>query len=101
MIDEGYIKYESHWTQGPATHVEAARQHLVKQSRGLPHYLEIKHRYAVEDDESFEMLPGFENFSPIKEGQVVARDISGDIKAKEDGIMLFPRYQPGGEDGPA
>ena len=26
MIDEGYIKYESHWTPGPATHVEAARQ---------------------------------------------------------------------------
>jgi ribulose-5-phosphate 4-epimerase/fuculose-1-phosphate aldolase len=24
-LDEGYIKYESHWTPGPATHVEAAR----------------------------------------------------------------------------
>lgn len=26
MIDEGYIKYESHWNPGPATHVEAARE---------------------------------------------------------------------------
>lgn len=25
MLDEGYIKYESHWTPGPATHVMAAR----------------------------------------------------------------------------
>ena len=25
MLDEGYIKYESHWTPGPATHVIAAR----------------------------------------------------------------------------
>jgi hypothetical protein len=25
VIDEGYIKYESHWTPGKATHVEAAR----------------------------------------------------------------------------
>jgi len=25
MLDEGYIKYESHWTPGPATHVVAAR----------------------------------------------------------------------------
>ena len=25
MIDEGYIKYESHWTPGPSTHVEATR----------------------------------------------------------------------------
>jgi ribulose-5-phosphate 4-epimerase/fuculose-1-phosphate aldolase len=25
MIDEGYIKYESYWTPGPATHVSAAR----------------------------------------------------------------------------
>lgn len=25
MLDEGYIKYESHWTPGPATHVSAAR----------------------------------------------------------------------------
>ena len=24
-LDEGYIKYESHWTPGPATHVAAAR----------------------------------------------------------------------------
>ena len=26
MLDEGYIKYESHWTPGPATHVIAARE---------------------------------------------------------------------------
>ena len=26
MLDEGYIKYESHWTPGPATHVTAARE---------------------------------------------------------------------------
>ena len=26
MLDEGYIKYESHWTPGPATHVLAARE---------------------------------------------------------------------------
>jgi len=25
MLDEGYIKYESHWTPGPASHVTAAR----------------------------------------------------------------------------
>ena len=25
-LDEGYIKYESHWTPGPATHVTAARE---------------------------------------------------------------------------
>lgn len=25
-IDEGYIKYVSHWTQGPATHILAARE---------------------------------------------------------------------------
>ena len=26
MLDEGYIKYESRWTPGPATHVTAARE---------------------------------------------------------------------------
>ena len=26
MLDEGYVKYESHWTQGPATHVNAAKE---------------------------------------------------------------------------
>jgi len=26
MLDEGYVKYQSHWTSGPATHVEAARE---------------------------------------------------------------------------
>jgi len=26
VIDEGYVKYVSHWTPGPATHITAARQ---------------------------------------------------------------------------
>ena len=25
-LDEGYVKYDSHWTPGPATHIEAARE---------------------------------------------------------------------------
>ncbi len=80
-------------------HEDQARKLLQERCTGLPRYLTVKHRYEVKEGDGFVMLPGFQNFSKIQEGQVVARDNMGDILAVEDGIMLFPRYQSGGEDG--
>ncbi len=78
---------------------EEARALLVQRSKGLPRYLEINHRYAVEEDDQFVMTPGFRNFSSVDAGQILAHDRHGPIRAKESGIILFPRYQAEGADG--
>ncbi|MFT7619336.1 MAG: succinylglutamate desuccinylase [Planctomycetota bacterium] len=85
--------------EGQDKKVEESINLLKRRSEGLPPYLEVKHRYVVNDGDGFVMGPGFENFSQIKAGQVVAHDRNGTIVAKEEGIMLFPRYQAEGADG--
>ena len=45
------------------------------------------------------MLPGFDNFVPVKKGQIVAHDRNGPVSTRESGMMLLPLYQGKGEDG--
>jgi succinylglutamate desuccinylase len=79
--------------------LHAHRTRLAEAARGLPAVVEIRHRHATRDDDGFEMLPGFDNFTPLRKGQQVARDRSGAIRAPERGLMLMPRYQSQGDDG--
>lgn len=81
-----------------ADHDEQART-LHAAARGLPAVVEIRYRHAVAEDDEFEMLPGFANFTPLRRGQEVARDRRGPVRAPEDGVMLMPRYQAQGDDG--
>jgi len=60
---------------------------------------EIRHRQAVAINEKFRMNSGYTNFQPIKRNEVLASNISGDIKAKEQGEIFMPLYQAQGEDG--
>lgn len=75
------------------------RATLEEATRGLPRVLEIRHRHVVADDDDFVMRPGFANFQPVGDGQVVAEDRGGDVRTPEAGIMMLPRYQGQGEDG--
>ncbi len=79
--------------------LDAQRAVLRDAARGLPAVVEIRYRHAVRDGDGFEMLPGFSNFTPLRRGQVVARDRDGPVRAPEDGLMLMPRYQSQGDDG--
>lgn len=79
--------------------LDVQRACLAAAARGLPAVVEIRHRHLVGDDDGFEMLPGFDNFTPLRKGQDVARDRRGPIRAPERGVMLMPRYQSQGDDG--
>lgn len=72
---------------------------LAEAARGLPAVVEVRHRHATREDDGFAMLPGFDTFTPLRKGQVVAHDRSGPIRAPERGVMLMPRYQAQGDDG--
>ncbi len=72
---------------------------LREASRGVPEIIEVRHRHAVVEQDRFKMLPGFDNFVPVKEDQVVANDRNGPVRVPEDGLILLPMYQGKGEDG--
>lgn len=70
--------------------------------QGIPDAVEICLRYAIESGERFEMLPGFQSFQRVHQGQLLARGgRSGtrEIRAPLGAILLMPRYQGQGQDG--
>lgn len=79
--------------------LEAARQVLARAAQGLPAFVEIRYRHAVEPESGFRMEPGFVNFQPIVRGQLLAREHRGAIHAPESGRILMPLYQQLGSDG--
>lgn len=72
---------------------------LVEYSKGLPQVSELLMVHSIKADDGFVMKPGYKNFQPVKEGEILAHDKNGSIRAKEDGLILMPLYQTQGEDG--
>lgn len=78
---------------------ELFREQIQKEASHLPNRVELVYQHIIEPGDNFVMLPGFENFQPIKKGQWLADDRNGQIKSPEDGYMLMPLYQKQGNDG--
>jgi len=65
----------------------------------LPHKLRVRHHYWITEEDNFQMRPGFLNFQKVKEGEVIAEDKNGLIRAPLDGLIFMPLYQQSGNDG--
>ena len=73
---------------------------LLRERRGdLPAYLEVVSRHAISDEDAFRMEPGFKNLNTASEGQLLAHDVRGEIRAPKDGVVILPLYQGLGNDG--
>jgi len=77
----------------------ACRRRLAEARRGLPDVFEVVYRRGIEADDAFRMTPGFANFSPVKAGEVVARDADGPVAVPMSGRLFLPLYQAQGDDG--
>ena len=83
-----------------AGHVESRHVEILKEySKDLPGMTRLIYRHNVDEDDGFEMLPDFQNFQPVSEGQVLASDKNGPIKSPSNGLILLPLYQEQGNDG--
>lgn len=60
---------------------------------------EIHHRQEVLCREDFKMVPGFDNFQPIKKGEHLAFCRETPLYASRNGLIFMPLYQGKGEDG--
>ena len=65
----------------------------------LPKVARLQYIHHVQPDDAFRMRPGYVNFQPIRQGEHLADDAAGPVKAPEDGLILMPLYQPQGTDG--
>ncbi len=85
----------------PSSLPELARSaELLRQRRGdLPPFLEVVSRHAIGESDAFKMEPGFRNLSPATEGQLLARDVRGELRAPRDGVIILPLSQGLGSDG--
>lgn len=80
-------------------HYNEYKRHLVQQNKQLPSMAELVYQHIIEDGDHFEMKPGYTNFQPVKEGEWLASDKNGQIRAQCDGYILMPLYQKQGNDG--
>ncbi len=62
-------------------------------------FYEIASRYAIRDDESFKMKPGYLNFQKVKRGDILAASNGKPVIAEQDFRIFMPLYQPQGHDG--
>jgi len=74
-------------------------EEILKDVTGKPRIVEIRYRHAIAEADDFKMELGYENFQPIKHGEILANDKRGAIRANESGLILMPLYQKLGEDG--
>ena len=73
---------------------------LLEQSAiGVPRILEVRYRHGIVADDDFKMNSGFFNLAKVADGEGLARDRHGEIRAKESGYILLPLYQGKGNDG--
>jgi succinylglutamate desuccinylase len=84
----------------PAVPNLARDRALLEAARGdIPRMLRVWHRHAIAPGDRFLMEPGFANIARVEQGQLLARDRDGEIRAPEDGWVLMPLYQGLGDDG--
>ncbi len=83
--------------------LEEQRARLRNSASNLPPVVELRYRYGIPDGAQFEMRPGFENFQPVRRGEVLARIDAGsgerEVQSPLSGRVLMPRYQTQGDDG--
>ena len=86
-------------TRSDIANMSQLTQNFEKRVHGVPAIVEIRYRHNVDEHDDFRMEPGFENLGPVAEGQLIAHDVRGEVRAIESGRILMPLYQRQGNDG--
>ncbi|MEH6406862.1 MAG: succinylglutamate desuccinylase/aspartoacylase family protein [Leeuwenhoekiella sp.] len=71
----------------------------LEQLKSRQKTFEIVYRHAIHDSDDFEMEPGYENFQPIKKGEILAHHNDKKVISDWDAFIFMPLYQSQGNDG--
>ncbi|MBY5956665.1 succinylglutamate desuccinylase/aspartoacylase family protein [Membranicola marinus] len=81
-------------------HIEPRHHRILHEyAAGHPIHSRLIYTHKIVEGDQFRMEPGFQNFDPIHENQLLANDINGPIYAPSTGLIVMPHYQEQGEDG--
>ena len=72
---------------------------LLKKSSPIQGNFEVTYRLNLLEGQEFAMEPGFENFSKVKRGELLAKLDGEKIHAETDSRLFLPLYQKQGSDG--
>lgn len=72
---------------------------LKEQHQSTQKSFKILYRHELKENDTFEMEPGFENFSKTEKGQLLAIENGEEIRSKWDAYIFMPLYQSLGDDG--
>jgi succinylglutamate desuccinylase len=72
---------------------------LQRVTLDLPSEIEVQYRHPVTDGDGFRMKAGYRHFQTVQEGEVLAHDHRGPIRAPLTGYLLMPLYSRQGSDG--
>ncbi len=74
-------------------------EYITEHHLNLPRRVSVIYHHKIQPRSSFRMKPGYHNFAPVKKGELLASDRSGEIRSGHDGMIFMPLYQPEGDDG--
>jgi succinylglutamate desuccinylase len=81
-------------------HIENRHDYILQQySRYLPEIVEVVYKFHIQENNRWQMKPGYKNFQPVAAGEILARYDGQDVRAVMDGMILMPLYQSQGNDG--
>lgn len=72
---------------------------LIEDTNALPKITTLVERFPIEENDTFKMLPGFQNFDIVNKHQLLATNNNKEVLASHSGRILMPLYQTQGEDG--
>ena len=75
------------------------RRSIADGAKGFHGAVEIRGHHQIGPGDAFQMEPGYQNLQPVRRGDLLAKDVRGEIRAVEDGRILLPLYQDEGSDG--
>lgn len=80
---------------------EIVRAHelLRQDGDGLPEVVEVLYRHPIAPEDQFQICPGLSGFEWVEEGQLLAHDRKGEVRAPAKGMLLMPLYQAQGNEG--
>lgn len=59
----------------------------------------IVYHHKIKTEDEFVMRPGYASFQPVDEGELLAKDARGEVRAPCAGRILMPLYKPPCDDG--
>ncbi len=72
---------------------------LIRETESMPKMAKLLYTHGIKPEDEFRMQPGYSNFQPVRQGEVLAQDRHGPVTASQDGLILMPLYQRQGDDG--